>query len=596
MPYIYPVLLVFLVLPSLLAEPQMTSWYTAASGRYANLYTSTAAETARNASTTWSRGQGNQANPTYAGIHQVDVSANWVYVHTTGLASYTMGPWYLNTAKTTDFPNFPANTATIYRIPRNPGAPPAIKTLTDLGAIGMFVDGVAMFDNRDSFSYSTASGADAEPMNGVTGDGVWIRDAFVNEGVTFDPGNAHQAGSQYHYHANPPGLRYQLGDHVDYDPLTNRYSEQTGLLKHSPILAWVRDGYPLYGPYGYSDADDASSAVVRMESGFRKRTITVRQTLPAHSARDQGYTTTGDTSEYTLAVNRYGPAVNATYVLGHYLEDSEYLGDLGFTQGVDFDLDLYNGRFCVTPEFPEGTYAYFVSIEADGTPKFPYNIGRKYFGNTTGGAVNTITEAVTNFFKGGPNLQDDLTEQTLQVSDDMATLSWSSVQGGTYTVEYSDDLTNWVSVTTNLMATGSMVQVESALASTDMVRYFRAARTRLAPFDDTGFDFTSEGGGGGGDGSVSPGTGTRGQTLTLTVDLTGVNPPAPPAQIMANAATVGVLSGSGFARPSATSISFTLTIPPGATPGVVDVTVAFPPPPGMAVGPSYTFAGAFEIL
>ena len=56
-----------------------------------------------------------------------------------------------------------------------------------------------MFDSRDAFSYSTANSSDATPVNGITGDGVWNRDAYVNEGVTFDPGNAHQAGNRYHY-------------------------------------------------------------------------------------------------------------------------------------------------------------------------------------------------------------------------------------------------------------------------------------------------------------------------------------------------------------------------------------------------------------
>ena len=31
-----------------------------------------------------------------------------------------------------------------------------------------------------------------------------------------------------------------------------------------------------------------------------------------------------------------------------------YKGDLGMDVGVDFDLDIHNGRFCVTPEFPKG--------------------------------------------------------------------------------------------------------------------------------------------------------------------------------------------------------------------------------------------------
>ena len=53
------------------------------------------------------------------------------------------------------------------------------------------------------------------------------------------------------------------------------------------------------------------------------------------------------------------------------------------------DLDEHNGRFCVTPEYPNGTYAYFATInptknESSGAfakfraPAFPYLIGNSY--------------------------------------------------------------------------------------------------------------------------------------------------------------------------------------------------------------------------
>ena len=73
-----------------------------------------------------------------------------------------MGPWYLDEAKTQLFPNFPANTATLYRFPRNPVLPDT-KTATAPGPIGFFVDGIAMFDSSDTFSYDTSSGQDQTP-------------------------------------------------------------------------------------------------------------------------------------------------------------------------------------------------------------------------------------------------------------------------------------------------------------------------------------------------------------------------------------------------------------------------------------------------
>ena len=68
-----------------------------------------------------------------------------------------------------------------------------------------------------------------------------------------------------------------------------------------------------------------------------------------------------------------GPDVSTQFPIGHYIEDYEYLGDIGLTLGSDFDLDEHNGRFCITPEFTSGTYAYFTTIDQDGIPVYPYN-------------------------------------------------------------------------------------------------------------------------------------------------------------------------------------------------------------------------------
>ena len=43
-------------------------------------------------------------------------------------------------------------------------------------------------------------------------------------------------------------------------------------------------------------------------------------------------------------------------------------------------LDAYNGKFGVTPEYPNGTYAYFMTEDGAGTPVFPYVIGPRFYG------------------------------------------------------------------------------------------------------------------------------------------------------------------------------------------------------------------------
>ena len=486
------IFLSLLLTASAVADPLVTSWRTDLSGRYARLYRTTADESTLNSVTTWSRGQGVQTQPTYAGVSEVATTATDVYVRATGLGAHIMGPWYLNAAKTNPFPNYPSNRAVIYRIPRDPGAVPVTKSPTGLGRIGLFVDGVSMFDSRDAFSYDTSAGQDDSPVagGGVNGDDVWNRDAYINESVTFDAANAHQAGAHHHYHANPPGLRHLLGDGVDYDEATNSYTENfTG--EHSPILGWVRDGYPIYGPYGYSDPNDPASALTRMRSGYQKRSITVRQTLPAHAARDQAYTSPGSTAEYPLPAALYGPAVTAgvgsQFELGHYLEDYEYLGDIGQTLGTDFDLDLHNGRFCVTPEFPEGTYAYFVCIEADGTPKFPYNIGRTYFGTPSATPVDSVPAGAEIVFEGGPEkgilggeiVADDTTGDV--------TVTWSAVEGGTYIVEQSEDLKAWTGMTAGIDR-DQLNASDPAAMDTNRRQFYRSALIDVAPFDENGFD------------------------------------------------------------------------------------------------------------
>ncbi len=466
------------------ADPQLDSWLTLSTRRYARIYTSDAAKLSGTTVTTWTRGNTSQSTPSYAGVIQVSSSPSWVYLRTSGLGTHVMGPWYLNAAHTQDFPSYPANTGTLYRIPRTPSVP-ANKTQTGGGAIGYFVDGVAAFDNRDTFSYATAAGTDGSPVNGQRGDGVWNREAYANEGVTFDPAFAHQAMTSHHYHANAPAVRFQLGDHVEFNATTKIYTESTAAVtKHSPIVAWLADGLPVYGPYGYSSPMNPASGLRRMTSGYVKRdgangttnlASTGRTTLPAWAARAQN-------RSVTLAATAYGPAVGPAYPLGNYLEDYDYLGDLGKTQGTDFDLNDYNVRFCVTPEFPNGTYAYFLTIEPDGTPKFPNMIGRWYFGSPTGGNVNAINETVTEYVRASQ--ASSISASAINAAGNV-TLTWTSVEGATYKIETSPDATTWAALA-NAGAITSSGGDTTSFSTTTVAANYRVTLTALATYDTRG--------------------------------------------------------------------------------------------------------------
>ena len=115
-------------------------------------------------------------------------------------------------------------------------------------------------------------------------------------------------------------LRYQLGDHVDYNPVTNRYTESAApVTKHSPILGWAADGIPVYGPYGYASLLNPASGVRRMVSGFVLRNgsfgttnlaTTGRTTLPAWASRIQTVTFRNGPAVSTACTIRCASAMN----------------------------------------------------------------------------------------------------------------------------------------------------------------------------------------------------------------------------------------------------------------------------------------------
>lgn len=577
------------------ADPYIDSWLTTHSGRYARIYTSKEAAAAGTTVTIWT----GQTLLVYSDIQEVKSSSNWVYVTTSGLASHYLGPWYLNAAKTTLFPNLPRNQRALDRIPRTP-VPAASKSVNYLGSLGRWVNGVGFFNMLDGAFYN--NGAESQDGGQGVQTAYWVRNAMAVEVVTFDNSNGHQPGSgEYHYHANPTALRYQLGDNIAFTPFAGSdnagvYTEDTSNLHHSPILGWAYDGYPVYGPYGYDDPNPGSTSTIirRMRSGFVPRdgnfgtdnlATDGRVALAKWSAEMRGLPVTGTTYPITDTTKR-GPAVNSTYVIGYWVEDFAFLGDLGYTQGVDFDLDVYNGRFCRTPEFPQGTYACFITIDASGQPAFPYAIGRQWYGERTGGAVTAITEAVTTNFVGGPNLAATLNQPA--VNNGTVTLTWSAAEGGTYQVESTADFSTWTTNATGVAATLNTGSYTGT--SAEEAKFYRVARTALADFDPVTGGTT---GGGNAIVSVSPTSAARGTTFTLTITLPNN---APPANAPILSVTVGTITGTGNVHVSQTQVTSNITIPANAATGAQTVSVVFPGPPNNpGATETFTLANGFTI-
>lgn len=298
--------------------------------------------------TTGETGYGNIAT----NVQQVQYSDNNVYVSCTCIPGYDIGPWTGN-------PNIPSNQNFVFKITRNPQVNNGTKTATPLGHIGVWTNGVSMFNAKDAMSYQN--------------QGVWEQNAVIVEGPSFDACLGHPApNGEYHHHLNPTCLYYDNDASV-----------------HSPIIGYAFDGYPVYGAFGYSNTN-GTGGIRRMESSYRLRNITNRTTLPNGTA---------------LNANQYGPAINQQRQLGYYIQDYEYVQGLG-------DLDEHNGRFCSTPEYPNGTYAYFVTLDSNLMGIYPYTIGPTYYGIVPAGNTgpqsghNTASEPVVTYTPTSTSIAD----------------------------------------------------------------------------------------------------------------------------------------------------------------------------------------------
>jgi len=166
-------------------------------------------------------------------------------------------------------------------------------------------------------------------------------------------GYNNQYGGEYAHVSNPQRLRYILGDNLS--EINENITELNDSLEHSPIIGWAFDGNPIYGPYGYEDPTDQTSEITRLASSYRLKANLVFNDI---------------TNPYPSRIA--GPSLNDEEA-GRFVEDYEYVCNLG-------DLDQYNGRFCKTPEYPDGRYCYFVTIDntEDGNPVFPYVLGPSF--------------------------------------------------------------------------------------------------------------------------------------------------------------------------------------------------------------------------
>lgn len=235
-------------------------------------------------------------------VHSVRLDGGAVVVKSAGLSAISFGALQFRPAEETG-----AIRSYSFRIPAVPQRADGASPLPP-GPVGVFVTGVPIYSPGAGLTYK--------------GAGLWHADSVAR--------NAAQKS---------PLLDSLLSDSS----------------RHSPLIGFALDGYPIYGPFGW----DESRNVVRRRSSYRLRAGDGRRYL----------------GPLELTPAQQGPPIGPEFPRGTFVEDYEYCPGSG-------DLDEHNGRFAITPEFPEGTYAYFLSTSDRGEPAYPYLIGPSFYGTT----------------------------------------------------------------------------------------------------------------------------------------------------------------------------------------------------------------------
>ena len=201
---------------------------------------------------------------------------------------------------------------------------------------------------------SKESGAKFEPK--INSRRINIVERLINtRNISRDDGYIAKSTNslKYTHLYAPRSLRSSIlrqSGNVNVKDLNIRLNREQLSTVHSPLLGWAYDGNPIYGPYGYSNGNFGS--VKALKSGYELKSI-----------------------EKLESENRPPFSI---YPIGFFVDDYEFTGN--------GDLDDHNGRFCITPEYPNGIYAYFCTISdtlADSSspffnyysPIFPYVIG-----------------------------------------------------------------------------------------------------------------------------------------------------------------------------------------------------------------------------
>ena len=229
------------------------------------------------------------------------------HIHTDGIPDHVTG----------EFPNANCPAAILaqtdnFKITKNPKIASKVTPL-DGWVFGVAVNGVVFDPTGPYYKGIESTGYQFE---------VLTKTAIPYLGI--DMNRAHsQPSGEYHYHGMPDALFQKLV----------QLRKNRGDAQNMTLIGWAADGFPVYAPLAPSRADDPTSPLVMMRSSYSLR---IGPRAIGGRCEDAG---------------------------GIFVQDFEYRMGSG-------DLDECNGRFGVTPEFPNGIYHYFLTYDFPFIPRY----------------------------------------------------------------------------------------------------------------------------------------------------------------------------------------------------------------------------------
>lgn len=243
---------------------------------------------------------------------------------------------------------------------------------TTLGTVGMWINGVGVYNWWDGTSYNM--------------EDEWHVLANDGEYYDLDICSGHAAQGDYHHHGFPNCLAERLHDNG---------------AGASPIYGFAADGVPILGPYVAAnlqaqscwkkrDYDDASSPTGCGVAGKRTCLLVDNEDISKGTVQA---TSPGPDTDSTVTTQSGNTFIAAS---GYFFEDYYY--DPECSEQGDEYLDSFNGRYAESI----GSYAYHVTVgfNSDGTYHniFPHFMGPSFYGEVDS---NTMVSCATSMFDMG---------------------------------------------------------------------------------------------------------------------------------------------------------------------------------------------------